>query len=189
MKCAGYLRDFLEYWTPRAEIGKVWFSLFTPQVGDRLPEILQPDERRQAIVDMLALRKEFPKLDMPGRHDSAVRHAPASSRGLCFCAHYPAICGPGNQNRSLSIRGKSGLRFVRMRRIHGSGGHSGAQARRHRPRRSHLQNLDQNWADGPRAVPTECRAASRRAKTPGASPRKEKYGGRYAQENGSDSPG
>jgi hypothetical protein len=59
------LREFLECWTPRAEIRKVWFSLFTPQLGDRLPEMLQPDERRQAIADMLALRKEFPKLDMP----------------------------------------------------------------------------------------------------------------------------
>jgi sulfatase maturation enzyme AslB (radical SAM superfamily) len=65
MKRPGYLKEFLEYWTPRAEICKVWFSLFTPQVGDQLPEMLQAHERRQAIADMLALRKEFPKLDMP----------------------------------------------------------------------------------------------------------------------------
>jgi sulfatase maturation enzyme AslB (radical SAM superfamily) len=65
MKRPGYLKEFLEYWTPRAEIRKVWFSLFTPQVGDLLPEMLNPQERLQAITDMLALRKEFPKLDMP----------------------------------------------------------------------------------------------------------------------------
>ena len=65
MKRPGYLKEFLEYWTPRPEIHKVWFSLFTPQLGDRLPEMLQPHERLQAIADMLALRKEFPKLDMP----------------------------------------------------------------------------------------------------------------------------
>ena len=35
------------------------------QIGDRLPEMLQPDERLHAIADMLALRKEFSKLDMP----------------------------------------------------------------------------------------------------------------------------
>jgi hypothetical protein len=34
-------------------------------VGDHLPEILEPHERRQAIADMLELRKQFPKLDMP----------------------------------------------------------------------------------------------------------------------------
>ena len=65
MQRPGYLREFLEFWSPRAEIRKVWFSLFTPQVGDQRPEILRPSERVQAIVDMLALRKDFPKLDMP----------------------------------------------------------------------------------------------------------------------------
>lgn len=65
MKRPGYLREFLEFWAPRPEIRKVWFSLFTPQVGDQLPEMLEPMERAQAIQDMLALRKEFPKLDMP----------------------------------------------------------------------------------------------------------------------------
>jgi organic radical activating enzyme len=63
-KRPGYLKEFLEYWTPRTEIRKVWFSLFTPQVGDRLPEVLHPQDRLQVIADMLALRKEFPKLDM-----------------------------------------------------------------------------------------------------------------------------
>ncbi len=65
MKRPGYLNEFLEFWTPRAEIRKVWFSLFTPQIGDQLPEMLQPDERERAIADMMALRKVFPKLDMP----------------------------------------------------------------------------------------------------------------------------
>ncbi len=64
MKRPGYLREFLEFWTPRPEIKKVWFSLFTPQIGDQLPEMLEPAERAQAIADMLKLRKEFPKLDM-----------------------------------------------------------------------------------------------------------------------------
>jgi MoaA/NifB/PqqE/SkfB family radical SAM enzyme len=64
MKRPGYLKEFLEYWTPRPEIRKVWFSLFTPQIGDKLPEMLQPHERNQVIADMLALRRRFPKLDM-----------------------------------------------------------------------------------------------------------------------------
>ena len=45
--------------------GKVWFSLFTPQRGDRMPEILEPAERARAISDMFTLREAFPKLDMP----------------------------------------------------------------------------------------------------------------------------
>ena len=65
MKRPGYLKNFLEFWTPRAEIRKVWFSLFTPQIGDQLPEMLRPEERDRAIADMMTLRKEFLKLDMP----------------------------------------------------------------------------------------------------------------------------
>lgn len=65
MKRPGYLREFLEFWTPRPEVNKVWFSLFTPQVGDDLPEMLKPHEREQAISDMMQLRTRYPKLDMP----------------------------------------------------------------------------------------------------------------------------
>jgi sulfatase maturation enzyme AslB (radical SAM superfamily) len=65
MKRPGYLAEFLEFWTPRPEIKKVWFSLFTPQVGDQMPEILGPQERAQAIADMMHLRRLYPKLDMP----------------------------------------------------------------------------------------------------------------------------
>jgi len=79
MKRPGYLEDFLEFWTPRPEIRRVWFSFFTPQIGDNLPEMLTPEERRRAIADMLALRKEFPKLDMPEqmiRQFAAPPHSP-----------------------------------------------------------------------------------------------------------------
>jgi hypothetical protein len=64
MKRPGYLAEFLEFWTPRPEIKKVWFSMFTPQVGDEMPEILSLDERQRAIEDLVQLRKQFPKLDM-----------------------------------------------------------------------------------------------------------------------------
>ena len=65
IKSPGYLRAFLEFWTPRPEIHKIWFSLFTPQVGEKLPEILTAAERSQVIEELSQLRKEFPKLDMP----------------------------------------------------------------------------------------------------------------------------
>jgi sulfatase maturation enzyme AslB (radical SAM superfamily) len=65
MKRRGYLREFLEFWTPRPEVRAVWFSMFTPQLGDQLPEMLDPNERALAIADLLALRSEFPKLAMP----------------------------------------------------------------------------------------------------------------------------
>jgi sulfatase maturation enzyme AslB (radical SAM superfamily) len=65
MKRPGYLSEFLRFWTPRPEIKKVWFSLFTPQIGDDIPEMLSSDERAQAISDLIGLRKQYSKLDMP----------------------------------------------------------------------------------------------------------------------------
>jgi sulfatase maturation enzyme AslB (radical SAM superfamily) len=84
MKQPGYLKKFLRYWTPKPEIRKVWFSLFTPQVGDRLPEMLQPDERPHAIADMLALRNEFPKLDMPAALIRQFASPPRSPKDCVF---------------------------------------------------------------------------------------------------------
>jgi MoaA/NifB/PqqE/SkfB family radical SAM enzyme len=84
MKRPGYLREFLEFWAPRPEIRKVWFSLFTPQRGDLLPEMLQPGERAQAIADMLALRREFHKLDMPEGMIRQFATPPSSPRDCVF---------------------------------------------------------------------------------------------------------
>ena len=64
MKRPGYLAEFLEFWTPRPEIKKVWFSMFTPQVGDEMPEILSLEERQRAIEALVQLREQYPKLDM-----------------------------------------------------------------------------------------------------------------------------
>lgn len=85
MKRRGYLQEFLEFWTPRTEIRKVWFSLFTPQKGDCLPEMLSPEERARAISDLIALRKRFSKLDMP---EGMLRQfgTPPQSPGECVFA-------------------------------------------------------------------------------------------------------
>ena len=79
MKRPGYLEEFLKFWTLRPEIKKVWFSLFTPQIGDQLPEILSRKERSLAIKEMTQLRKQFAKLDMPEaviRQFAAPPHSP-----------------------------------------------------------------------------------------------------------------
>ncbi|MBY0375825.1 MAG: radical SAM protein [Bryobacteraceae bacterium] len=67
MQRPGYLEEFLKFWTPNPNIKKVWFSIFTPQRGEVLPEVLTPEQRQQAIRDLLDLRQRYPKLDMrPG---------------------------------------------------------------------------------------------------------------------------
>jgi MoaA/NifB/PqqE/SkfB family radical SAM enzyme len=84
MKRPGYLAEFLEFWTPRPEIKKVWFSLFTPQVGDEMPEILGPEERARTIAEMTQLRKQYPKLDMPEAVIRQFASPPQSPRDCVF---------------------------------------------------------------------------------------------------------
>jgi MoaA/NifB/PqqE/SkfB family radical SAM enzyme len=84
MKRPGYLAEFLQFWTPRQEVKKVWFSLFTPQVGDRMPEILSAEERARAIAEMTELRKQYPKLDMPEQVIRQFASPPESPKDCVF---------------------------------------------------------------------------------------------------------
>jgi len=62
---AGYLAEFVTFWSQREEVEKIWISLFTPQIGETSYEILPASARRQVVQDLLGLRKTHPKLDMP----------------------------------------------------------------------------------------------------------------------------
>jgi MoaA/NifB/PqqE/SkfB family radical SAM enzyme len=86
MKRPGYLAEFLKFWTPRPEIHKVWFSLFTPQIGDQMPEILTAAERNQVMEELLVLRKQFPKLDMPEGLIRQIATPPLSPQECVFAS-------------------------------------------------------------------------------------------------------
>jgi MoaA/NifB/PqqE/SkfB family radical SAM enzyme len=58
-------QEFLRFWSSRPEVRKIWFSLFTPQVGERAEEILSPEERARVLCQLAGLREDFPKLDLP----------------------------------------------------------------------------------------------------------------------------
>jgi sulfatase maturation enzyme AslB (radical SAM superfamily) len=84
MKRVRYLEDFLAFWTPRREIKRVWFSIFTPQKGACGPEILSPDERLQTVQEMLRLRNVYPKLDMIESVIKEFLKPPASPQDCIF---------------------------------------------------------------------------------------------------------
>ena len=84
MRSPDYLDRFLAFWTPRAEVKKVWFSIFTPQIGATDPEILTPEQRAQTISKLLELRQRYPKLDMPESLINEVAHPPKSPDECIF---------------------------------------------------------------------------------------------------------
>jgi MoaA/NifB/PqqE/SkfB family radical SAM enzyme len=81
----GYLEEFLRFWSARPEIRKIWFSLFTPQVGATGPEILTREQRAFVVGDLLRLRSIYPILDM---HASLIREmlTPPTSPKECIFA-------------------------------------------------------------------------------------------------------
>ncbi len=84
MKRPSYLQDFIEFWSAKPEIRKIWMSIFTPQVGATGPEILKPQERVQAVKELLGLRQLFPKLDMPEGLLQEFLHPPESPEVCVF---------------------------------------------------------------------------------------------------------
>ncbi len=81
---AGYFEEFLSFWSARPEVRKVWFSLFTPQIGAEDDEILTPDERAKALSELAVLRERFPKLDLPNLVIEGFRKPPQSPAECIF---------------------------------------------------------------------------------------------------------
>jgi len=61
----GYLEEFLQFWSGREPVEKIWFSLYTPQIGEESAERLTPADRQRVVADLMALRLKFPKLALP----------------------------------------------------------------------------------------------------------------------------
>jgi MoaA/NifB/PqqE/SkfB family radical SAM enzyme len=84
MKRAAYLEDFIRFWSAKAEVKKIWMSMFTPQIGATDPEILTPEERAQAAAELFRLRPLFSKLDMPESLIQEFLQPPASPEECIF---------------------------------------------------------------------------------------------------------
>jgi len=62
-----YLEEFVQFWSAQPTTKRVWMSLYTPQKGEVSEEILTPEDRNRVVRKLLALLKQYPKLDMPGQ--------------------------------------------------------------------------------------------------------------------------
>ncbi|HLJ47933.1 MAG TPA: radical SAM protein [Bryobacteraceae bacterium] len=62
---AGYLDTFLSFWSSRPEVHRIWFSVYTPQLGEQTPEMLTPQDRVNLTSQLPSLSRRFPKLLLP----------------------------------------------------------------------------------------------------------------------------
>jgi len=79
-----YFEEFLAFWSSQQEVRKIWFSLFTPQVGEQAEEILSPNERSAVLAEIAGLRPRFPKLYLPDVVIEGYRHPPQSPDECIF---------------------------------------------------------------------------------------------------------
>jgi hypothetical protein len=62
----------------------VWFSLYTPQIGELSEERLSPDDRRRVVADLRALRVRYPKLECPEGMINVYAEPPSSPAECVF---------------------------------------------------------------------------------------------------------
>jgi MoaA/NifB/PqqE/SkfB family radical SAM enzyme len=79
-----YFHDFLSFWSARPEVKKVWFSLFTPQIGSESEEKLSMDDRANVLTELAGLRRAFPKLYLPDTVVQGYRKPPQSPAECIF---------------------------------------------------------------------------------------------------------
>ena len=62
---SGYLEEFVRFWSDRAEVSRIWVSLYTPQMGEVSAERLNADDRQRVVATLHTLRSRYAKLALP----------------------------------------------------------------------------------------------------------------------------
>lgn len=79
-----YFEKFLEFWSEQPEVEKIWFSIFTPQVGEEAAENLSPTERADVVSELVRLRGRFPKAFLLNSVLRGFRNPPKSPADCIF---------------------------------------------------------------------------------------------------------
>jgi MoaA/NifB/PqqE/SkfB family radical SAM enzyme len=80
----GYLREFAAFWSEQVHVRKIWYSLYTPQVGEESDEKLRPEDRQRVVSELLVLREQFPKIQMPRGMIEVYAKPPESPEACIF---------------------------------------------------------------------------------------------------------
>jgi len=79
-----YFEKFLDFWSARPEVKKIWFSIFTPQRGVQAEENLSSTEREEVLTELMSLRQRFPKAYLPNSVLRSYRNPPKSPDDCIF---------------------------------------------------------------------------------------------------------
>ena len=80
----GYLEEYVAFWNARAEVNRIWVSVYTPQIGEQSTEMLTPNDRVLLARSLPSLAKQYRKLLITEGMAEAIVHPPSSPDDCLF---------------------------------------------------------------------------------------------------------
>jgi MoaA/NifB/PqqE/SkfB family radical SAM enzyme len=128
---AGYLEEYLKFWSERPETNRIWVSTYTPQIGEQSAEMLSDTDRNTIARELPQLAKRYPKLLFHRGLGEALLRPPKNPDACLFAkmsANYsadfetrvePCIFGGAPDCSQCGCAASSGLHWVRGVKIAG----------------------------------------------------------------------
>lgn len=122
---AGYLEEYVAFWSGRPETNCIWVSGYTPQIGEQSAEMLRAEDRATLARDLPELAARYPKLLFHAGLARAFLHPPTNPRDCLFAkmsANYsadfrsrvePCVFGGNPDCSQCGCAASTGLHWVR----------------------------------------------------------------------------
>jgi MoaA/NifB/PqqE/SkfB family radical SAM enzyme len=81
---AGYIDEYISFWSARPEVVRIWVSLYTPQKGEQTAEMLDAEQRVRVAAELVKTRESHPKLLMNDGIAAAICSPPADPESCMF---------------------------------------------------------------------------------------------------------
>jgi organic radical activating enzyme len=127
----GYLEEYVSFWNARAEVNRIWVSVYTPQVGEQSLEMLTSDDREVMARQLPSLCHQYPKLLVTEGMARAFVHPPSNPDDCLFSkmsANYsadlqsrvePCVFGGEPDCSQCGCAISSGLHWIRTIKLAG----------------------------------------------------------------------
>jgi organic radical activating enzyme len=89
----GYLEEYVNFWSARPEVNRIWVSVYTPQIGEQSAEMLTAEDRASLARRLPPLHGKYPKLLFNADLANAFLHPPKNPDDCVFAkmsANYSA---------------------------------------------------------------------------------------------------
>jgi MoaA/NifB/PqqE/SkfB family radical SAM enzyme len=128
---AGYLEEYVKFWSERPETNTIWVSVYTPQIAEQSPETLTPSDREKLARELPPLGKQYPKLLFNNGLAKAFLYPPKNPNDCLFAkmsANYsadfetrvePCVFGGTPDCSQCGCAASSGLHWVRGMKVVG----------------------------------------------------------------------